>query len=121
MNKKNRPKPVILFETDSTIKEVIAYGPARVRHISSGKKNKAKKSRGQKSGYKASRRSCEDKRRYRDFEEAKRGLRFSKNRAQEEIIDFGTTNLLASRIYECPKCKGFHLSSKPYLPRGEAA
>jgi hypothetical protein len=121
MNKKHRPKPVILFETDSSMKDVNAYGPARVRHINSGKKNQAKKSRDQKSGHKASRRSCEDKRRYRDFEEAKRGLRSSKNRAKEEILDFGKTNLLASRIYECPKCKGFHLSSKPYQPRGEAA
>jgi hypothetical protein len=91
---------------------------ARVRHINSGK-SKAKKK--EKLVVNKSRKSCEDKRRFRSIDEAKRGLQASRNRARIDITETGATRLRALRYYVCPKCSGYHLTSKPEITFGKAA
>lgn len=44
------------------------------------------------------------KRRYRDHEEAVRGLRNVRSKDKRERTPV--------RTYECPKCRGFHLTSQ---------
>jgi hypothetical protein len=91
---------------------------AKVRHINSGKPTTKKK---EKLVVNKSRKSCEDKRRFRSIDEAKRGLQASRNRARIDITETGATRLHAQRYYLCPKCRGYHLTSKPEFTSGKAA
>lgn len=98
--------------------ELLNISRAQVRHINSGSKAPKKK---EKSTLNIPRKACEEKRRFRNIEEAKRGLKASKNRAQIDLAETGATRLLAERYYLCPKCKGYHLTSKPQYTTGKAA
>lgn len=91
---------------------------ARVRHINSGKKALKRK---EKSTLNIPRKACEEKRRFRSMAEAKRALKASKNRARIDFAETGATRLFAERYYLCPKCKGYHLTSKPEYTTGKAA
>ena len=59
------------------------------------------------------RKSCECKRRYRDYEEAKRARRIIENHNRRDVLERRKVDVVQMRIYRCPKCKGFHLTSKP--------
>ena len=96
----------------------INFPTARVRHINSGRKTKKKK---EKTTLNIPRKACEGKRRYRDIESAKRGLQSSRNRARIDVRETGSTRLHAIRYYLCPKCNGFHLTSKPEYTTRKAA
>ena len=105
-----------MYQEEDTPLPIISR--ARVRHINSGRKAAKKK---EKNTLNIPRKACEDKRRFRSREEAKRGLRASQNRARIDVTETGATRLFAIRYYPCPICKGFHLSSKPDYTTGKAA
>lgn len=50
-------------------------------------------------------RSCRGKRRFRDAQEAKQTLRYIRGKSARQVIPV--------RYYECRRCGGFHLTSKP--------
>ncbi|MEY4348566.1 MAG: hypothetical protein RIS43_985 [Actinomycetota bacterium] len=58
-----------------------------------------------------SRKSCEDKVRYRDAAEANRALQRIRNARASELDRLGATKRGENRKYPCPNCLGWHLAS----------
>ena len=83
---------------------------AQVRHINSpGKQQAMKKSKTRRAN--VTRKSCEDKVRYRDRHEANRALQRIQNARSSELDRLGATRRGETRKYQCPNCLGWHLAS----------
>jgi hypothetical protein len=83
---------------------------AQVRHINSpGKQATMKKAKARRAN--VSRKSCEDKVRYRDRHEANRALQRIRNARFSELDRLGATKRGETRKYHCPNCLGWHLAS----------
>lgn len=52
--------------------------------------------------------------RYRDKSEGMEILKRLQNIATYQVLDYGSTSRQECRVYECGKCRGFHLTSQRF-------
>ena len=95
---------------NSATESLVLPGRAQVRHINSPRKQENMK-KAAKRRANVSRKSCEDKVRFRDREEAKKALRRARNARVIELELHGSSKRGESRAYPCPNCLGYHLAS----------